>query len=127
MANLELARNVSTLALLGDKAVELAGDWYLGATELAVTDAGDPNTPSPLARFGIAAPFASMFRDGSMGITGWSAWPCIKLNHLVPHLDLGLLSGPQCAGSPASCPRAQLEPAHAQAAQWRRSSHLPRH
>ena len=66
MANLELARNVSTLALIGDQAVELAGDWYLGATELAVTDASDPNTPSPLARFGIAAPYASMFRDGSI-------------------------------------------------------------
>lgn len=66
VAQIDLARPVSTLAIVKGKAVELAGDWYRGDTEIAVTDASDPEDPTPLARLKIPAPYARMFRDGDI-------------------------------------------------------------
>ncbi|HEX9290674.1 MAG TPA: beta-propeller domain-containing protein [Anaeromyxobacteraceae bacterium] len=66
LARLDLARSVTTLALVRGKAVELAGDWYRGAMELAITDALDPDAAAPLARVDVAAPSARMFQDGDV-------------------------------------------------------------
>jgi hypothetical protein len=66
LARLDLARSVTTLAVVGDEAVELCGDWYRGAMELAVTGALDPDAAVPLARLDLAAPQARMLRDGDV-------------------------------------------------------------
>ncbi len=66
LARLDLARSVTTLTLVHGKAIELCGDWYRGAMELAVTDALDPEAASPIARVSAAAPTARMFPDGDV-------------------------------------------------------------
>ncbi|GEJ57847.1 beta-propeller domain-containing protein [Anaeromyxobacter diazotrophicus] len=66
LARLDLARSVTTLALLGDHAVELSGDWYRGDLELAVTPALDPDAAAPLARVAVTAPQASLYQDGAL-------------------------------------------------------------
>jgi hypothetical protein len=66
LARLDLARPVHALAFVRGKAVELSGDWYRGATELAVTEARDPDAALPLARVVVAAPMARMFQDGDV-------------------------------------------------------------
>lgn len=68
LGRIDLARSVSALALLGGTtaAVQLAGDWSLGDTELVVTSAADPDAPAPLARVKVGAPGARMFADGSV-------------------------------------------------------------
>jgi hypothetical protein len=64
---LELARNVQDFDLLaGGHAVQLAGDWYLGDTELIVTPAGDPNATDPVARLRVPSPYGRMFRNGDL-------------------------------------------------------------
>ncbi len=66
LARLDLARPVHALAFVQGKAVELSGDWYLGATEVVVTEALDPDAPVPLARVAVGAPMARMFQDGDV-------------------------------------------------------------
>jgi len=66
LARLDLARPVTTLALVGGDAVELSGDWYRGDLELAVTPALDPDAASPLARVAVVAPQASLYQDGAI-------------------------------------------------------------
>jgi hypothetical protein len=66
LARLDLARTVSAVAVVRGAAVELSGDWYRGAAELAVTDAADPDAAAPLARVAVGAPAARMFRDGDV-------------------------------------------------------------
>jgi hypothetical protein len=66
VADIDLARPVSTLAVLHGDAVELSGDWYRGDTRLVVTDAKNPDDPTPLASIKIPAPYARMFRDGDI-------------------------------------------------------------
>ena len=66
VALLELARSVATLAILSGDAIELAGDYYLGATELVVTDALDPDAATPLASVSVPAPYAALFEDGTV-------------------------------------------------------------
>lgn len=64
---LELARNVQQFALLpGDHAVQLAGDWYLGDTELVVTPIDDPDTAEPLARLRVPSPYGRVFMNGDL-------------------------------------------------------------
>lgn len=66
LARLDLARSVSALAVVGGHAIELSGDWYRGAVELAVTPALDPDAAMPLARVPVGAPSARMFQDGAV-------------------------------------------------------------
>jgi hypothetical protein len=66
LGRLDLARTVSTLALVRGKAIELSGDWYRGAAELVVTEAADPDAATPLARVPVAAPSARTFQDGDV-------------------------------------------------------------
>ncbi len=66
LSRLDLARPVEALAFVRGKAVELCGDWYRGATELAVTEALDPDAAVPLARVAVGAPQARMFADGDV-------------------------------------------------------------
>ena len=80
LARLDLARPVVDLAVVGEHAVELCGDWSTGDMELAITPAQDPETAVPLSRFDVAAPSARLFqrgpvtwllaRDGATG-RGW--------------------------------------------------------
>ncbi|MBI5069567.1 MAG: beta-propeller domain-containing protein [Deltaproteobacteria bacterium] len=65
-ARLDLARSVAALAIVGDQAVELCGDWYRGDMELAVTPALDPDAAVPLARFAVASPHARLYQDGTI-------------------------------------------------------------
>jgi len=64
LARIDLARPVSALAVVGEHAVELCGDWTRGDMELAVTPALDPDAPMPLARVPVASPQARLFQDG---------------------------------------------------------------
>jgi hypothetical protein len=66
LARLDLARPVNAIAFARGKAVELSGDWYRGAVEVAVTEPLDPDAPVPLARVPVAAPQARMFQDGDV-------------------------------------------------------------
>jgi hypothetical protein len=66
LGRLDLARSVVALEVFHGKAVELSGDWYRGSVELVVTDALDPEAPSPLVRLQVGAPSASMLRDGDV-------------------------------------------------------------
>jgi hypothetical protein len=66
LARLDLARPVSTLALIQGRAVELSGDFYRGDTELVVTPADAPEAAEPLARVRVPAPSARMFRLGDV-------------------------------------------------------------
>ncbi|MBI5494450.1 MAG: beta-propeller domain-containing protein [Deltaproteobacteria bacterium] len=65
---LELARNVTDFALIGDGTynVQLAGDWYLGDTQLAITPTNDPDTASPVASLHVPAPYGRVFHNGDM-------------------------------------------------------------
>jgi hypothetical protein len=56
---------VDRLAIINGYAVEVAGDWYRGDTEIAVTDASKPDDPTPVTRLKVAAPYAQTFLDGS--------------------------------------------------------------
>lgn len=66
LARLDLARSVTALSVMGGHAIELSGDWYRGAVELAVTPALDPDAGMPLARVAVGAPSARMFQDGAV-------------------------------------------------------------
>jgi hypothetical protein len=66
LARLDLARPVSTLAVIQGRAVELSGDFYRGDTELVVTPAADPEAAEALARVRVPAPSARMFRLGDV-------------------------------------------------------------
>jgi len=65
---LELARNVTDFALIGDGQynVQLAGDWYLGDTSLTVTPTSDPDTASPTASIHVPAPYGRVFHNGNL-------------------------------------------------------------
>ncbi|HET9597436.1 MAG TPA: beta-propeller domain-containing protein [Anaeromyxobacteraceae bacterium] len=66
LARLDLSRAVADLAVVGDHAVELCGDWDRGDMELALTPALDPDAPAPLARLDLAAPAARLFQRGTI-------------------------------------------------------------
>ncbi len=66
LARLDLARSVTALSVVGGHAIELSGDWYRGAVELAVTPALDPDAATPLVRVPVGAPSARMFQDGAV-------------------------------------------------------------
>ncbi len=66
VAQIDLARPVLGLSIIGDQAVELSGDWTVGDTEIAVTSASTPDQPVPNAVVRIPSPNAQTFRDGSM-------------------------------------------------------------
>jgi hypothetical protein len=64
---LELARNVQEFGLLpGGLTVQLAGDWYLGDTQLVVTSAEDPDSAEPISSLHVGAPYGRMFVNGSL-------------------------------------------------------------
>jgi hypothetical protein len=65
--HLELSRNVQEFAILpGSSTVQLAGDWYRGSFELLTTSLDDPNSPEPLGRLSLGAPYGRMFVNGTM-------------------------------------------------------------
>ncbi len=65
--SLELARNVQGFSFLGDDhALQLAGDWYRGDTELVVTTDENPNAPRPVSRFEIPASYGRLFTNGDL-------------------------------------------------------------
>ncbi len=66
VAQLDLARPVLGLTIVGNQAVELSGDWTIGDTELAVTSASTPDQPVPAAVVRIPAPNAQTFVDGDI-------------------------------------------------------------
>jgi hypothetical protein len=66
LARLDLARSVNALDVVSGQVVELSGDWYAGDTELVVTPPRDPDTAEPLARLHVPAPYARMYRVGSV-------------------------------------------------------------
>lgn len=66
LARLDLARPVEALAVVHGAAIELCGDGYRGASELAVTDALDPDAAVPLARLALGAGSARMFQLGDV-------------------------------------------------------------
>jgi hypothetical protein len=67
VARLELARNVQDFAVLSaSHAVQLAGDWYQGDTNLTVTPLSDPDTATPTAQIHVPAPFGRMFLNGHL-------------------------------------------------------------
>ena len=66
LATLDLARPVIGMAFVGDKAIELSGDWSLGDTELAVTNASTPDQAEPLAKVALPSPNSRMFQDGNI-------------------------------------------------------------
>jgi hypothetical protein len=66
IAGLDLARPVDRLAVVNGYAVEVAGDWYRGDTEIAVTNASQPDAPTPVARLKVPAPYAQTFTDGNI-------------------------------------------------------------
>lgn len=59
--SIELARNVTDIALAGNTAVELVGDSYRGDTKLYVVPPQDPNVTVPLAKIEIPAPYGRIF------------------------------------------------------------------
>jgi hypothetical protein len=80
IAQLDLARPVLGLGVVGGNAVELSGDPAVGDAEVAVTAAASPDQPVPVATVPIAAPAARAFQDGSIlwvlasDSTAGSAW-----------------------------------------------------
>jgi hypothetical protein len=65
-ASLDMARPVLGLTVVGNQAVELSGDWTIGDTELAVTNASTPDQAVPNAVVPIPAPNAQTFQDGNI-------------------------------------------------------------
>lgn len=66
-ARLELARNVTDFALLGDdNTVQLHGDWWRGDTYVAVVPKADPDSASPISSVHIPAPYGRMFKNGNL-------------------------------------------------------------
>jgi hypothetical protein len=73
VAKLDLARPVDRLALFNGYAVEVAGDWYMGDTEIAVTPPDQPDTTTPVATLHVPAPYSQTFVDGNiLWITAYS-------------------------------------------------------
>ena len=66
VASLDLARPVISLAIVNGQAVELSGDWSLGDTQLAVTNAATPDQGVPNATVDLVAPYARMYQDGNI-------------------------------------------------------------
>jgi hypothetical protein len=64
LAAIDLARPVSAIAVEGDLAVELAGDYWRGAAEIVVVPADDPEAPVPLGRTPAAAPWGRLLEAG---------------------------------------------------------------
>jgi hypothetical protein len=65
--HLELARNVQDFHTLpGGYAVQLSGDWSLGDTAVTVTYEADPDSPLPVSRLRVPAPYGRMFVNGNM-------------------------------------------------------------
>lgn len=66
LAAIDLARPVWDLAVAGDAAVELSGDFWRGATELVVVPASDPEATVATARIPLGASWGRLFRVGSV-------------------------------------------------------------
>ena len=66
VGTLDMARPVLGLTVVGNQIVELSGDWTIGNTELAVTNASTPDQAVPLATVQIPAPNAQTFQDGNI-------------------------------------------------------------
>jgi hypothetical protein len=64
LASIDLARPVSALAIAGDVAVELSGDFWMGATEIATAPAADPDIASPLGRLPLPTWSARLITTG---------------------------------------------------------------
>ncbi|MHB8418774.1 MAG: beta-propeller domain-containing protein [Myxococcales bacterium] len=65
-AKLDMARPVLGLTVVGNQLVEMSGDWSIGDTELAVTNAATPDQAVPNAVVPIPAPNAQTFQDGNI-------------------------------------------------------------
>ncbi|MBI3071658.1 MAG: beta-propeller domain-containing protein [Deltaproteobacteria bacterium] len=66
-AVIDLARNVHSFDVLdGTYALQFAGSWIEGDTELVVTRVDDPNAASPVARIHVGAPNAKYLRNGNL-------------------------------------------------------------
>ncbi len=65
-ANLQLARNVTDIAVAGSTAVELVTDQFSGRDSLYVAPAADPDTASPLANLDLERTQTRMFTNGTL-------------------------------------------------------------
>jgi hypothetical protein len=66
VAQLDMARAVLGLTVVNGQVVELAGDYTVGSTELAVTSPTTPDQAIPNAVVSIPAPYAQTFMDGNI-------------------------------------------------------------
>ncbi len=75
---LELARNITDIAVENGVAVEFVGDWYQGTTSLYVVNAAEPNATEPLGKLDFPFPGARIFRNGNFAYVvsqGAQLWP----------------------------------------------------
>jgi hypothetical protein len=66
VAQIDMARAVLGLTVVNGQVVELAGDYTVGSTELAVTNPTTPDQAIPNAVVSIPAPYAQTFQDGNI-------------------------------------------------------------
>jgi hypothetical protein len=97
-SRIDLARSVVDIAFPGVDAVELAGDYWRGDTELVVVDPGDPDAATPLARVAVPAPQARLFTHGT---TAWilaQDWTVAGATSWLQAVDLADPLHPRLAG-----------------------------
>ncbi|MFO0582266.1 MAG: beta-propeller domain-containing protein [Anaeromyxobacter sp.] len=74
LASLDLAREVTSIAVVGGAAAELTGEAWRGTGELVVVPAADPDAPVPAARFAVDSAWGKLFRDGTVVWTFGNDW-----------------------------------------------------
>jgi len=74
LARIDLARSVTSIAVVGAAAAELAGEPWRGSGELVVVPSADPDAATPTARFSTGSAWGRLFRNGTVVWTFLADW-----------------------------------------------------